>query len=300
MTEDHARFLGGADRLRRRARARDAHRRAPAARGSEVDLRAAARGRGCRPERFAAALVADLLPEVLAGQPFAYARRSSTGSSGSSSRTTRRTGTPSTRCRLRRRRARARCTRSTRRTAPSRCAGGSPRCARPPPCGASASRLCCAPVSCACERPRIDLADPASFANGQPHDAFRWLREHDPVHWHAEPDGGPGFFARHALRGRAQRRTRSRQRSRRCPTILIADPQPGMNFEIDGHQMMLMMDPPKHTQYRRLISSEFTPRGARELGAARARARRDDRRPGDRARRVRSRRGHRGRAARRT
>ena len=38
-----------------------------------------------------------------------------------------------------------------------------------------------------------------------------------------------------------------------------------MNFEIDGHQMMLMMDPPKHTQYRRLISSEFTPRGAREL-----------------------------------
>src|SRR5262249_48539749 len=44
-------------------------------------------------------------------------------------------------------------------------------------------------------RPRIDLTDPASFANGQPHEAFRWLRENDPVHWHAEKDGGPGFFA---------------------------------------------------------------------------------------------------------
>ena len=45
------------------------------------------------------------------------------------------------------------------------------------------------------ERPHIDLLDREVFANGQPHDAFRWLREHDPVHWHAEPDGGPGFFA---------------------------------------------------------------------------------------------------------
>ncbi|MGO9603765.1 MAG: hypothetical protein ACLQAT_10280 [Candidatus Binataceae bacterium] len=42
--------------------------------------------------------------------------------------------------------------------------------------------------------PKIDLLSVASFANGQPHDQFRWLREHDPVHWHEEPDG-PGFWA---------------------------------------------------------------------------------------------------------
>src|SRR5262249_22566379 len=113
-------------------------------------------------------------------------------------------------------------------------------------------------------RPRIDLTDPASFASGQPHEAFRWLREHDPVHWHAEKDGGPGFFA--VTRYEEVREIGcAPERFSSVPTILIPDPVPGMNFEIDGHQMMLMMDPPKHTQYRRLISSEFTPRGAREL-----------------------------------
>ena len=42
--------------------------------------------------------------------------------------------------------------------------------------------------------PAIDLLDPASFAYGHPHDQYRWLREHDPVHWHEEPEG-PGFWA---------------------------------------------------------------------------------------------------------
>ena len=42
---------------------------------------------------------------------------------------------------------------------------------------------------------RIALLDPASFDGGQPHAQFRWLRENDPVHRHAEPDGGPGFWA---------------------------------------------------------------------------------------------------------
>ena len=47
--------------------------------------------------------------------------------------------------------------------------------------------------------PAIDLLDPASFAHGHPHAQYRWLRDHDPVHWHTEPDG-PGFWAvtRHA------------------------------------------------------------------------------------------------------
>ena len=40
----------------------------------------------------------------------------------------------------------------------------------------------------------VNLLDPASFAAGQPHDQFRWLRDNDPVHRHAEPDG-PGFWA---------------------------------------------------------------------------------------------------------
>src|SRR5438876_216949 len=35
----------------------------------------------------------------------------------------------------------------------------------------------------------IDLLDPASFAHGQPHEQFRWLRDNAPVYRHPEPDG---------------------------------------------------------------------------------------------------------------
>ena len=42
--------------------------------------------------------------------------------------------------------------------------------------------------------PVLDLLDPTAFDGGQPHDAFAWLRDNDPVRWHEEPDG-PGFWA---------------------------------------------------------------------------------------------------------
>jgi hypothetical protein len=35
----------------------------------------------------------------------------------------------------------------------------------------------------------VDLTDPGSFALGQPWESYRWLREHDPVHFHPETDG---------------------------------------------------------------------------------------------------------------
>ncbi|HKC49449.1 MAG TPA: hypothetical protein VKF60_01560 [Myxococcota bacterium] len=90
--------------------------------------------------------------------------------------------------------------------------------------------------------PRIDLVDPKCFASGQPHDQFRWLREHDPVHWHAEPDG-PGFFAltRHQDVSDVGRDPAAYSS---VPTIMITDPGPGLELNIDGHQMMLTMDPP--------------------------------------------------------
>ncbi len=111
--------------------------------------------------------------------------------------------------------------------------------------------------------PRIDLVDPKSFASGQPHDQFRWLREHDPVHWHAEP-GGPGFFAltRHKEVSDVGRDSATFSS---VPTIMITDPGPGLELNIDGHQMMLTMDPPKHTRYRRIVSREFTPRASLAL-----------------------------------
>jgi len=107
----------------------------------------------------------------------------------------------------------------------------------------------------------IDLLDAASFAHGQPHDQFRWLREHDPVHRHPEPDG-PGFWAvtrYHDVKavGRDPATFSS------SPTIMIPDATAG---PLDGdHEMMLMADPPAHTQYRKLLNARFTPRAVRSL-----------------------------------
>ena len=108
--------------------------------------------------------------------------------------------------------------------------------------------------------PTIDLLSPASFAHGQPHDQFRWLRAHDPVHRHGEPDG-PGFWAvtRYAdvkAVGRDPATFSS------TPTIMIPDE---VGIDVGDHQMMLMMDPPRHTAYRKVLSAEFIPRAAKAM-----------------------------------
>ena len=106
---------------------------------------------------------------------------------------------------------------------------------------------------------KIDLLSPASFAAGQPHDQFAWPRTHDPVHWHDEP-GGKGFWAvtRHADIWAVDRDFQTYSSE---PTIMITDPASEMGF--GGHKMMLMMDPPEHTAFRKLIRSEFTEPAAR-------------------------------------
>ncbi|HKI74388.1 MAG TPA: cytochrome P450 [Pseudomonadales bacterium] len=108
----------------------------------------------------------------------------------------------------------------------------------------------------------IDLLNPASFSGGQPHDQFAWLRDNAPVYWHEEPDG-PGFWAitRHADVHRIGREPETFSSE---PTIMIADPTDG-GIQIDEqHKMMLMMDPPGHTAYRKLISREFIQGPARK------------------------------------
>jgi cytochrome P450 len=103
---------------------------------------------------------------------------------------------------------------------------------------------------------QIDLLSPEKFSAGQPHDQFRWLREHDPVHRHAEPNG-PGFWAvtRHADVWAVDRDFSTYSSE---PTIMIADPLAESGTAFGPHKMMLMMDPPEHTAFRKLIRSEFT------------------------------------------
>lgn len=110
----------------------------------------------------------------------------------------------------------------------------------------------------------IDLLSPASFRGGQPHEQFSWLRANDPVHWHEEP-GGPGFWA---LTRHADVRSVSRDWSRFSnePTAMLEDPPPEAAAFFGDAKMMLYADPPHHTELRRLVSREFTPRAARQLG----------------------------------
>jgi cytochrome P450 len=109
--------------------------------------------------------------------------------------------------------------------------------------------------------PRIDLLSPSSFVGGQPHDQFRWLRAHAPVYFHPEP-AGPGFFALTRYEHvKAVGRDPGRFSSE--PTILIPDPEDAGAF--GGHKMMLTMDPPLHTRYRRLVVADFVPRAVARL-----------------------------------
>ncbi len=105
--------------------------------------------------------------------------------------------------------------------------------------------------------PALDLLDPAAFVGGQPHEAFAWLRDHDPVHRHDEP-GGPGFWA-------VTRHEDVKAVGRDATTFSSAD---GIMIPstTGAPQMMITMDPPAHTGFRKLVVPDFLPKAVRALG----------------------------------
>jgi cytochrome P450 len=102
----------------------------------------------------------------------------------------------------------------------------------------------------------IDLVNPESFSAGHPLAQYRWLRENAPVFWHEEPTG-PGFWAVTRYKD-VYGVDRNFQAFSSEPTIMITDPLAGTEAQFGGYKMMLMMDPPQHTAYRKLIRAEFT------------------------------------------
>jgi cytochrome P450 len=107
----------------------------------------------------------------------------------------------------------------------------------------------------------IDLLSPSSYAHGHPTDQYAWLRDNDPVYWHEEP-AGPGFWAvtRHED---VKAVGRNAQLFSSCPTIMIDD---RTATDLGDHTMMLTMDPPRHTQYRKLVSPRFLRSAAGRMG----------------------------------
>jgi cytochrome P450 len=103
---------------------------------------------------------------------------------------------------------------------------------------------------------KIDLLSPESFSQGHPLAQYRWLRENAPVLWHEEPNG-KGFWAVTRYKD-VWDVDRDFQSFSSEPTIMITDPLTEQANAFGDYKMMLMMDPPQHTAYRRLIRNEFT------------------------------------------
>jgi len=102
---------------------------------------------------------------------------------------------------------------------------------------------------------KIDLWNPDSFAAGHPHAQYDWLRANDPVHFQEEPNGA-GYWAVTRYKD-VYDVDRNFQSFSSEPTVMIQD-APDQGAAFGGYKMMLMMDPPQHTAFRKLIRQEFT------------------------------------------
>ncbi len=113
------------------------------------------------------------------------------------------------------------------------------------------------------EAPEIDLLDLDRFTEGIPHEWFTWLRAHDPVHLHEEPDG-PGFWVitryDDVVACNRDAGTFSSAASRGGVVGLAERPAADGEAPSEAGNLMLFMDPPDHTRYRRLVNRGFTPR----------------------------------------
>jgi cytochrome P450 len=104
---------------------------------------------------------------------------------------------------------------------------------------------------------RVDLTDPSRFADGRFWSDLAWLRENDPVHWHADVERGFWAVTRH-----------------RDVLGVYADDQTfvssqGMRLGHDpdavgavSQRMLIVSDPPDHTQLKRVLGRSF---GSAEL-----------------------------------
>lgn len=117
---------------------------------------------------------------------------------------------------------------------------------------------------------RIDLTDPDLFLAGPPHDAYRWMRDHAPLHWHDPtthtPDG-EGFWSltRHTDVAWAARHAAGFSSAgggaRRGGGTLIEDLPVGLVAGV----LFNMQDDPRHRHLRRLVGPSVSPRRLREI-----------------------------------
>jgi cholest-4-en-3-one 26-monooxygenase len=103
----------------------------------------------------------------------------------------------------------------------------------------------------------IDLTDSRNYVESVPHHWFAEFRRRAPVFWHEEADG-PGFWCVTKYDDCVTvNRDYEHFSSAKKATFIWEIPQEALDQQ---RLMMLNMDPPLHTRYRRLVNKGFTPR----------------------------------------
>jgi cytochrome P450 len=114
----------------------------------------------------------------------------------------------------------------------------------------------------------LDLTRPSLFREGRAHEAFRYLRAHDPVAWNdGESEGAEGFPGFWSVVKYddvlAVSRDTSTFSSARGITMYVDPENPAPTS--GAGRMIIAMDPPRHVRLRRLVNRGFTPRMVAQL-----------------------------------
>jgi cytochrome P450 len=107
----------------------------------------------------------------------------------------------------------------------------------------------------------IDLASHDFFVGAFPHEAFRLLREHDPVHWQPEPPPNHGFWAVTKYHDVETVIDDPATYSSERGGVILEEMAPD---ELEARKSMMETDPPRHTRMRKIVSPLFTPRAMKE------------------------------------
>ncbi len=120
----------------------------------------------------------------------------------------------------------------------------------------------------------VDISDNATFEAEVPHEYFRALREHDPVHWQEECKvpgvrKRPGYWALTRYEDVVRVSKDSESFSSEIGSSVLSELEPRDLHNMQ--QQLINMDPPRHTQLRKLMNPPFKPRA---VGDGEAQARR--------------------------